>query len=236
MRQPGQLTAAGVVDPLTLMSGIPKIYLDPNDLEVDVPAQHGFFGPRSVRGSAALLPEPPWYYSGDLLTVEYRVNPDRVLELLPGPLELAPDDPGAVAFIWADWQSCAADKAQLLDPVLGQYKEAFVVVRCSYRGETYSRCVYIWVDSDFAIARGLHQGYEIIATASASAEGGPAFRARVDGFGLFPAPTEELDRLAPEEIISGYYRQVGVVWDGGRLLHDNLAAPEPVPAEVTEHV
>jgi hypothetical protein len=64
-----------------------------------------------------------------------------------------------VAFIWADWQSCAADKAQLLDPVLGQYKEAFVVVRCSYRGQTFSRCVYIWVDSDFAIARGLHQGY-----------------------------------------------------------------------------
>jgi len=196
--------------------------------------------------------------------------------------------------------------------VLGQYKEAFVVVRCSYRGETYSRCVYIWVDSDFAIARGLHQGYpkklgsihmtrphpygpaprvapggqfgaslaaadrrlaearitlleespangfvnahpmahnrfvraiddpsqfrldEIIATASASAEGGPAFRARVDGFQLFPAPTEELDRLAPEEIIGGYYRQVGVVWNGGRLLHDNLAAHDP--AEVTGHV
>ena len=53
------------------------------------------------------------------------------------------DDPGAVAFIWADWQSCAADGAQLLDPVLAQYKEAFVVVRCAYRGEIFSRCVYI---------------------------------------------------------------------------------------------
>ena len=40
-----------------------------------------------------------------------------------------------------------------------QYKEAFVVVRCSFAGRTYSRCVYIWVDKDFAIARGLHQGY-----------------------------------------------------------------------------
>ena len=174
--------------------------------------------------------------------------------------------------------------------------------------------MYIWVDSDFAIARGLHQGYpkklgsihmtrphpygpaprvapggqfgaslaaadrrlaearitlleespangfvnahpmahnrfvraiddpskfrldEIIATASAKAEGGPAFRARVDGFELFPAPTEELDRLAPEEIIGGYYRQVGVVWDGGRLLHDNLAVPGQIQTEVTERV
>ena len=67
---------------------------------------------------------------------------------------------------------------------------------------------------------------EIIATSSAKAEGGPAFRARVDGFELFPAPTEELERLAPEEFIGGYYRQVGVTWNGGRLLHDNLAVQE----------
>jgi acetoacetate decarboxylase len=34
-----------------------------------------------------------------------------------------------------------------------------VVVRCSHGGETYSRCVYIWVDKDFALARGWYQGY-----------------------------------------------------------------------------
>ena len=33
------------------------------------------------------------------------------------------------------------------------------MVRCSFEGKTFSRCVYIWVDTDFAIARGLHQGY-----------------------------------------------------------------------------
>jgi hypothetical protein len=261
-----------------------------------VPAQLGFFGPRTATGKAALLPPPPWHYSGDLLTIEYRVNPDRVLELLPEPLTLAPDDPGAVAFIWADWQSCAPDGAQLLDPVLGQYREAFVVIRCAYRGEVFSRCAYIWVDTDFAIARGLHQGYpkklgqiyqtrphpygpaprvapggrfgaslsaagrrlaqaqvtlleeapsngfvnghpmahnrfvrsitdpdtlvldELIVTSSASVEGGPAFRAQVDDFEVFPAPTEELDRLAPQELIAGYYRQIGVIWNGGRVL------------------
>ena len=40
-----------------------------------------------------------------------------------------------------------------------QYKEAFVVVRCRRGGETYSRCVLIWVDKDFALARGWFQGY-----------------------------------------------------------------------------
>jgi acetoacetate decarboxylase len=266
-----------------------------------VPDVQGFFAPRTATGKASLLPAPPWLYSGDLLTVEYRVDPARVGELLPVPLDLAEEDPGAVAFIWADWQSCAEDKAQLLDPVLGQYKEAFVVVRCSFEGQTYSRCVYIWVDSDFAIARGTHQGYpkklgaihvtrphpygpaprvaaggqfgaslaaadrrlaearitlvaesdtngfvnshamahnrivtaiddpaafsldELIASASADFEGGTPWRADVERFELFDSPTEELDRLRPDELIGAYYRQVGVQWNGGRLLRNNLA-------------
>ena len=105
------------------------------------------------------MPAPPWHYSGDLLTVEYRTDPARVAELLPAPLELAADDPGAVALIWADWQSCGVDGEELLDPVASQYKECFVVVRCAYGGQMYSRCVFIWVDKDFALARGIHQGY-----------------------------------------------------------------------------
>ena len=267
-----------------------------------MPDVRGFFAPRTATGKASLLPPPPWFYSGDLLTIEYRVDPARVRELLPDPLELADEDPGAVAFIWADWQSCGADRAQLLDPVLGQYKEAFVVVRCRYAGQIFSRCVYIWVDTDFALARGLHQGYpkklgaihmtrphpygpapriepgarfgaslaaadrrlaearitlieptasngfvnahamahsrtvasiedpagfsldELIATASADFEGGPPWRALIDAFALYESPTEELDRLRPKELIGAYYRQVGVQWNGGRLLRDNLAA------------
>jgi hypothetical protein len=260
----------------------------------------GFFAPRTATGKASLLPPPPWLYSGDLLTIEYRVDPGRVLELLPEPLQLVDTDPGAVAFIWADWQSCGTDRAQLLDPVLGQYKEAFVVVRCSFEGRTFSRCVYIWVDTDFAIARGIHQGYpkklgaihmtrphpygpapriapggrfgaslaaadrrlaearitlveetdtngfvnahpmahnrtvtsisdpgrfsldELISSASAEFEGGTPWRAQVDEFTLYDSPTEELDRLRPSELIGAYYRQVGVVWNGGELLRDNL--------------
>ncbi|MBL4639027.1 MAG: acetoacetate decarboxylase family protein, partial [Kordiimonadaceae bacterium] len=79
--------------------------------------------------------------------------------LLPEGFELADDDPGAVAVIWADWQSCSDDFNEILDPVRGQYKEMFVVIRCKYKGKTYSRCAYIWVDRDFAILRGQHQGY-----------------------------------------------------------------------------
>ncbi|GAA4732898.1 acetoacetate decarboxylase family protein [Phytohabitans rumicis] len=119
----------------------------------------GFFPPKTGTGRSALVPPPPWHYSGDLLTIEYRTDPARVAALLPPPLEPADTDPGAVALIWADWQSCSDSRQELLDPVRAQYKECFAVVRCAYRGRTFSRCVYIWVDKDFAIARGIHQGY-----------------------------------------------------------------------------
>ena len=119
----------------------------------------GFMFPRSATGRASLLPDTPWHYSGSMLTLEYRTHPRRVSELLPDGLEPADEDPGAVAVIWAEWQNCSDDYSEILDPARSQYKEAFVVVRCKYRGRTYSRCVYIWVDTDYAMVRGHHQGY-----------------------------------------------------------------------------
>ncbi len=124
-------------------------------------AWQGLPFPRTATGRAAILPPVPWHYSGDLLTVEYRTDPANVRAVLPPDVELVDDDedPGAVAFIWADWQSCGDDRAEILDPVRSQYKEAFVVVRCRYEGRIYSRCVFIWVDKDFALVRGYLQGY-----------------------------------------------------------------------------
>jgi len=119
----------------------------------------GFMHPRTPRGEASIVPAPPWHYSGDVLTLEFRTEPERVASLLPEGVDPADEDPGAVALIWADWQSCSDSGAELLDPVRSQYKECFAVVRCRFGGETYSRCVFIWVDKDFALARGWHQGY-----------------------------------------------------------------------------
>lgn len=119
----------------------------------------GFLPPRTPLGKSSIAPDMPWYYSGALLTVEYRTDPARIAALLPAGVELAQDDPGAVAFIWADWQSCSDGGAELLDPQRSQYLEAFAVVRCQYEGVTYSRCVSIWVTKDFSIARGWFQGY-----------------------------------------------------------------------------
>ena len=119
----------------------------------------GFMFPRTSTGRSSLVPSPPWHYSGQMLTLEYRTDPGAVANLLPDPLEPADDDPDAVAVIWADWQSCSDTYEELLDPVRSQYMEVFVVVRCKYRGEHYSRCAFIWVDRDYAMVRGHHQGY-----------------------------------------------------------------------------
>jgi hypothetical protein len=93
----------------------------------------GFVPPLSPEGRSSVVPGPPWHYSGDLLTIEYRAAPGSVARWLPDPVEPAEDDPDAVAVIFADWQSCSDSFEEVLDPVRSQYKEAFVVVRCRYR-------------------------------------------------------------------------------------------------------
>ena len=119
----------------------------------------GFLFPRTGAGRASLLSAPPWFYSGEMLTIEYEAAPGAVASLLPPPLEPVADRPDAVAAIWAEWQCCSASGDELLDPVRAQYKECLLVVRCRCRGRDWSRCVFIWVDSDASLARGHFQGY-----------------------------------------------------------------------------
>ena len=111
----------------------------------------GLFYPRTPSGKASIVPPVPWHYSGELITLEYRTDPAKIAALLPDGFTLAEEDPGAVAAIWADWQSTSDDPLQILDPVRVQYKEMFIVVRCQFQGKTWSRCVYIWVDKEFAM-------------------------------------------------------------------------------------
>ena len=256
----------------------------------------GFMFPRTATGRSSLVPPPPWHYSGSMLTIEFRTSPDAVAELLPAPLTVADEDPGAVAVIWADWQSCSDTFEELLDPVRAQYLETFVVVRCQYQGQTYSRCVYIWVDKDFAMVRGYHQGYPkklgslhvtrpvTVGVAGPRLEPGGRFGATCSAYGrrlidatftitgtapaagfvnghpmihhrVFPAiesdgtdslhelvtmrgydaevgpcyagdatiafyesPVEELTRLEPEQMIGGYWQEVGTNWRAGTTL------------------
>ena len=118
----------------------------------------GYSLPLSPEGKANILSAPPWYYSGSLLTVEYKANPEAVIALLPDQMEPA-DEPEKVMVVFADWQSCSDDGNELTDPYYSQYKESFIVIGGKYKGKPVSRCVYIWVDKDFAMFRGWVQGF-----------------------------------------------------------------------------
>lgn len=120
---------------------------------------NNFYYPRTRSGKSGILPSVPWHYSGELISCEYRTHVDAVAALLPEGFELADENPDAVSAIWADWQSCSDDFNEIMDPIRCQYKEMFIVIRCKYQGKHYSRCAFIWVDKDFAILRGQHQGY-----------------------------------------------------------------------------
>ena len=118
----------------------------------------GYSIPRTATGLSSLVPAPPWHYVGDFLVVDYWADADAVLAVLPEGLDPHPDT-GRCAAVFADWQSCSEGGGELLDPVRSHYREFFVVVNALLDGEEVTTCPFIWVDQDFALARGWIQGF-----------------------------------------------------------------------------
>jgi acetoacetate decarboxylase len=121
-------------------------------------ALEGYSTPRTPTGRAGLVPAPPWHYAADFLVVDYWADPEVVASLLPEGMESHPDV-GRCAAVFADWQSCSEGGEELLDPARGHYREFFVVANALLDGEEVTTCVFIWVDQDFALARGWIQGF-----------------------------------------------------------------------------
>ena len=251
----------------------------------------GFFYPRTASGRSSLIPSPPWYYSGDLLTVEYRTDPARVAELLPlrchwrrrtlarlplsgrtgSRARLSRRTAGsgtrntrkhssssaavsrarhsravstsgwtrtsrsagastrAIRRSWvhvADPAASFSHGAPQIGPggvfgatlAAGDRRLAEAVLTLREQSETNG-----FVNSHKmahhrivpGIASGAPDAYaELIESGSSDFEAGPAWTGDVE-LRLFDSPTEELSSLSVDEIIGGYYRQVGVVWNGG---------------------
>ena len=90
--------------------------------------------------------------------MDYWADPDAVAAMLPEGMEPHPDG-GRCAAVFADWQSCSDGGPELTDPSRSQYKEFFVVANALLDGEEVTTCPFIWVDRDFALARGWLQGF-----------------------------------------------------------------------------
>jgi hypothetical protein len=116
----------------------------------------GFTPPFTPRGSASLLPAPPWHYAGWLLSVEFECDRDRSAQFVPEALGVATGR-GVVHF--ADWQA-TTDGSELLDPILSQYRETIVVLELERPDGTLANfCPLIYVDQDVSMLRGLLQGW-----------------------------------------------------------------------------
>jgi acetoacetate decarboxylase len=118
----------------------------------------GYSLPFSPTGRSSLVPAPPWHFSGEVLMVEYRADPDAVSSFLPRELARVPST-GLAAAIFGDWQSCSSGGEELLDPVRSQYREFYIALACQLGDQPVARCPFCWVDKDFSLVRGLIQGY-----------------------------------------------------------------------------
>ena len=99
---------------------------------------------------------PPWHFAGHVLFFEIEAREPQAL--VPGGAGLELDDGAPCGFAFAFWHFWRDDEAELLDPVLGQFWEAFALVPCRLAGQPVAWCPFIWVDSAASVVRGWLQG------------------------------------------------------------------------------
>jgi enduracididine biosynthesis enzyme MppR len=120
-------------------------------------APHGYSLPLSPSGQSSMITPPPWQFSGEVVMVDYRVDPDAAARFLPPGLSLG-DDPGAAAAVFARWQWCSLDGSELAEPRRSQFTEFLILLGCEHDGVPMARCPYAWVDSAVPMIRGWVQG------------------------------------------------------------------------------
>ncbi|ONI88807.1 enduracididine biosynthesis enzyme MppR [Saccharothrix sp. ALI-22-I] len=117
----------------------------------------GYSMPFSPNGRSSTLTPPPWHFSGEVIMVDYRIPPEVAARFLPAGLRLG-EDAGAAAAVFAHWNWCSADGAELANPRHCQFGEFLILLSCQNEGRQYARCPYSWVDKAVPLVRGWVQG------------------------------------------------------------------------------
>jgi enduracididine biosynthesis enzyme MppR len=117
----------------------------------------GYSLPLSPTGFSSMLSQPPWHFSGDMLWINYHVEPDAAQRFLPAGLELGADA-GSAAAVFAEWQWCSDSGDELRDPGTCQFKEFVLLLSARHRDQPVARCPYAWVDKPVPMIRGWVQG------------------------------------------------------------------------------
>ncbi|WKX74044.1 enduracididine biosynthesis enzyme MppR [Streptomyces sp. XD-27] len=122
-----------------------------------VSSLRGYSLPLSPSGTSATLTPPPWNFSGEVVMVDYHVDPAAAARFLPPELDPG-TDPGQAAAVFAHWQWCSEPGTELADPGASQFSEFLILLGCEYRGRRLARCPYAWVDQPVPLLRGWVQG------------------------------------------------------------------------------
>jgi acetoacetate decarboxylase len=204
----------------------------------------GWSLPLSPGGTAALVPPPPWHFSGEALGVDFRCDPAAAAAVLPNHLQPVGD--GSASFVFCDWSSSAdADPRVIADPARGQYKEAYVAVQARLDDKTVARVPYIWVDNDLSFARGHIQGFPkklgaiSLTKAVEVGRGGP----KLERGALFSGHVASLGaRLAHATVTLDDPAQTGFIPKAMRLpvwhtrLMPDLAGGEPLVLDLARNI
>ena len=119
----------------------------------------GYSLPRSPEGRSRLVPAPPWHYVGDFLVIEYWADAGRGRGG-------AAAGPRAASRTRAAARRSSSTGSRARTPAWSWSIRSAASTRSSsssstrcWTAEHVTTCPYIWVDKDFALARGWIQGF-----------------------------------------------------------------------------
>jgi Acetoacetate decarboxylase (ADC) len=108
-------------------------------------------------GKIVACAPPPWHYSSDCFTIEYRADPQAGAAALPPSVTADERSSGRAFFRFLDLQLTGSND-EVTDPARYRYREAFAMIEAIFDADPDNCCPHIFVDNDAAIAGVWAQG------------------------------------------------------------------------------
>ncbi len=116
----------------------------------------GYSYPLTPNGNGNVLGEPPYHFCGEEMVIVYKADPEEVKKFLPYPLEPSIENPGGCVIHFNSYESVVERDVNLLRDLPDRclFTEAYIEVRCRFKGKESKIYVYFWVDKDYSLLRG----------------------------------------------------------------------------------